>query len=98
MGFSIKISPVAQRNIRAAVRYYLLNVSEKVASLFLEDLESSLETLTLNPYFQKIYGQNRSLPLKKFPFILIFTIDENEKIIRLKAVFHTSQNPEMYPE
>lgn len=98
MGFSIKISPVAKKNIRAIVRYYLKNVSEKVVSLFVEDLESSLKVLTLNPYFQKIYKQNRGLPLKKFPYILIFTLDENEKIISLKAVFHTSQNPEMYPE
>jgi toxin ParE1/3/4 len=35
--------------------------------------------------------------MKKFPFIVFYTIDEELKIIIIKAVFHTSQNPIKYP-
>ncbi len=35
--------------------------------------------------------------MKKFPFIVFYTIDEDLKIIVIKAVFHTSQNTDKYP-
>jgi len=35
--------------------------------------------------------------MKKFPFIVFYTIDEELKIIIIKAVFYTSQNPIKYP-
>ncbi|WP_354359720.1 type II toxin-antitoxin system RelE/ParE family toxin [Pedobacter sp. UYP30] len=40
----------------------------------------------------------RGLPMKKFPYIIFYTISEEQKTIIIKAVFHTSQDTEKYPK
>ncbi len=42
-------------------------------------------------------NENRGLPMKKFPYMIIFKMDEPEQTVFMKAIFHTSQNPEKYP-
>jgi len=48
-------------------------------------------------YYQKIHNDFHRLPLKVFPFIIIYKIEKDAEIIKIFRVFHTSQNPEKYP-
>ena len=77
--------------------YYKEKDSLKVAQNFLKDYEKTLYKIKQNPYYQIYYKNFRGLPLKKFPYIVFYTIDENLKVITIKAIFHTSQNPGKYP-
>lgn len=36
--------------------------------------------------------------MKKFPYVVFYTIDEVIKVIIIKGIFHTSQNPNKYPK
>ncbi|CAM3269629.1 hypothetical protein EMST110833_05175 [Empedobacter stercoris] len=36
--------------------------------------------------------------MKKFPYIIFYTLDEYNKIIYIKAVFNTHKNPVKYPK
>ena len=35
--------------------------------------------------------------MRKYPYLILFEIAEKEKEVLIKAVFHTSQNPDKYP-
>lgn len=98
MSYRIVLTPIAKINIDQATAYYKTEVSVSVAKLFIEDYRKSFKTIVINPYFKIYFNNFRGLPLKKFPYILFYTIDENLKIITLKALFHTSQNPTKYPK
>ena len=97
MGFDLQITPTAKIQVKEAVVFYRQKASAKIAKNFLKDYEKALQTIKLNPYFQIYYKNFRGLPLKKFPFILIFSVDEKAGLITINAVFQSSQNPEKYP-
>ncbi|WHF51552.1 type II toxin-antitoxin system RelE/ParE family toxin [Chryseobacterium gotjawalense] len=98
MVYKIVLTPDAERQLDDAVTYYKKVVSTKVAKLFLQDYKKTYMDILKTKYFQFFFEDFRGVPMKKFPYIIFYTIDENQKIIIIKAVFHTSQNPEKYRE
>ncbi len=36
----------------------------------------------------------REAKIKTFPYLVIYRIDEEEKVILISSIFHTSRNPE----
>ena len=51
-----------------------------------------------NPFFEIKIKNYRVLPLSKFPYIIIYKILEDTKIVDIVSIFHTSQNPKKYPK
>jgi len=98
MNYRVFVTPDALQNLDDAVYYYKNTASAKVASRFLGDYKNTLAKIVETKYFQVFFENFRGLPMKKFPYIVFYTLDESQKIIMIKAVFHTSQNPEKYPE
>lgn len=93
MAFSIVIDPRAIRDIQEAIDYY----DEQQAGLGLRfevSLNQQLLILKKNPFFHKRYDDIRCLPLKKFPYMVHFTIDEKKHLVIIRAVFHTSLDPQ----
>lgn len=97
MNYKIIVSPIASKNIKNAVSYYVEEVSKKVANDFIKDFKKTYKTLQKNPFYQFHDNNYRFLPFSKFPYIAFFIVDEPSKTVFLNAVFHTSQNPEKYP-
>lgn len=98
MSYKIVLTPDAVQNIDDAVDYYKKVVSTKVAKLFVEDYKKSFKDILNTKYFQIFFENFRGLPMKKFPYIIFYTINEEQKTIIIKAIFHTSQDPEKYPK
>jgi len=96
MAFEIFQYPEADQDILAAVNYYK-EISNSIASNFEKQLSKAYDQLERNPFFQIRYDDVRVLPLKKFPYIILFHIDEIKKIVFVISVFCTHQNPEKYP-
>ena len=97
MSYKIVVTPDAFENIDNAVNYYKNIASAKVAKSFIDDYKKTFKDIQETKYFQFFFQDFRGKPMKKFPFIVFYTIDEGLKIIVIKAVFHTSQNPSKYP-
>jgi hypothetical protein len=38
------------------------------------------------------------LPVKKFPYMVHFTIDEVQQVVTVRAVFHTALDPKKWKE
>ena len=96
MDFSFKFLPNAEENIEDATDYYA-GISMKVLRNFNRQLDLSINRILINPYFHKRYKDVRAFPLKKFPYIIFYEVDEEEKMIYILSVFCTHQNPEKYP-
>ena len=68
------------------------NISKKVAEKFISDLKKVTNYLEENPLLFKIaYKDFRQVPLKKYPFILLYKI--SDKQVKIYRVFATKQNP-----
>jgi len=95
IGFAVLIEPKAIDDMQKAINYY----DEKQVGLglkFERCIHDRLKLLEMNPFFQIRYKDVHCLPLKKFPFMVHFTIDEIRKLVIVRAVFHTSLNPQKW--
>ena len=97
MPYSISITPTASQQIDEALEYYIYKANKKVADNLLNQIFDTFKLLEVNPYFQIKAKNYRSFVLRKYPYILFFEIMEETQIVKILALFHTSQNPEKYP-
>lgn len=92
MSYSIEIAPGAIQDIQEAIDYYeeqQIGLGEKFEYV----LNKQIQRLEKNPFFRIRYDNVHCLPLKKFPFMVHFTLNEKGKLVTIRAVFHTSINP-----
>ena len=97
--YNILIEERANSEIdHASGYYYSLPInSKKAVSDFLNEIHQKINFLKINPYFQIQVKKYRSIPLRKFPFIIIFEIEEPSKTVRILSIFNTYQNTDKYP-
>ena len=90
MNYKIRISSLAKSHIKE-------EASLKVAQNFVKDYKQTLQKIKQNPFFQRYYKNFRGLPLKKYPYIIFFQVDENRKLISINAVFQGNQDIDKRP-
>lgn len=73
---------------------YYESLSKGLGTKFYNDFEDYVETLKTFPFFEEKYNIVRTLPLKKFPYTIHFTVDELEKIVSIQAITNNYQNPD----
>ncbi len=95
--YNIEVGSRAKFEIEEAFDYYNNLPYDQLGEKFLNDYLLTIELLEINPFFQKRFNNYRVIPLNKFPFILIYFILEEQKLVFIESVFHTSQNPKKYP-
>lgn len=83
----------ALQDVQNIIEYYETK-SLDLGRLFSDELDSSLLLLSKSPFFQIRYSEIHCLPLKKFPYMIHYRVDENKKLILVSAVFSTHINPE----
>lgn len=95
MAFKIKIEPDARLDIQESIDWY--DKQQKgLGKKFHAPILNSIERLVKSPHFEMRYDNVHCLPLNKYPFMIHFTIDEAQKIVVVRAIFHTSLNPEKW--
>lgn len=95
MAYKVVLSKSAQRDIKEVLDWY---AGESIAALerFVESLDRRLEEL---PERSESFGlvkqrpRFRKVKLQKFPYYIVFRINENRPIIFIAAVVHTKRNP-----
>jgi hypothetical protein len=93
--FEIIILSRAEIEIDEISDYYE-SIVEGLGFRFYFELRSYIDTLHTYPFFQNRYDTIRILPLKKFPYSIHFTVDENNKIVTIHAITCDYQNPDDY--
>lgn len=93
--FKIKIETGAHQDIQEAIDWY----NQQQAGLgrkFHTEVKASFNELKSHPFFQVRYDSVRCLPQKKFPYMIHFTVDEENKWIVVRAVINTSRDPKIW--
>jgi len=92
MSFRLRILPPAREDIQESIRWY----NQRQAGLgrrFHAELKEFLELLSKNPMFENRYDEVRCVPMRKFPYMVHFTVEEDDRVVVIHGVFHTSLHP-----
>lgn len=91
--FTVLFQNEALLHLQKAIDYY--NIQQpKLGKRFALIVKKTANQLEINPFFQIRYDNIRCLPVDKFPFMLHFIVNEEQKWVRIYAILHTSLNPE----
>jgi len=90
--FKLQILSRAKLEVEEASQYYE-SKSKGLGKVFYLEFKSYSKTLKSIPFFEEKYNIVRILPLKKFPYTIHFTVDENEKLVSIQAVTSNYQDP-----
>ena len=93
MSYKVSLSPNAVKELNQSIDWY----NEQKAGLgkrFYSKVSTTIKTIKKNPYaFELRLKEFRIVPVKVFPFVLVYFVVEPKEII-ITAVFHTSRNPD----
>lgn len=90
--FEIIILLRADLEVDEIAEYYE-SLSSGLGTKFFNEYQDYVETLKTFPFFEEKYNIVRILHLKKFPYTIHFTVDQNEKIVTVLAVTSNYQDP-----
>lgn len=95
MKFTVKSQPEVKNDIQDGIDWY--NSKEVgLGRKFHSSVKAHIELLERDPFFQVRYRNVRCLPMKKFPFMIHFTLDEHKKLVIIHAILNTNLNPEIW--
>ena len=67
---------------------------EGLGERFFNAIVNKSELISSDPHlFKTSYNKYHEVLLDKFPYLIIYTINDRQKIVRIMAIFHTSRNP-----
>lgn len=93
MTYSFVLRDEAVREYTEAFIWYE-EQQDGLGQVFKRAIQNKLKSICDNPVHYKISYKNYHEALAdKFPFLIIYTVDEKAKLITVMAVFHTSRNP-----
>jgi hypothetical protein len=95
MEYYFQLTPKAKEEFVDAYNYY----EEKINGLgdkFRKEVYHFISLIISNPFHYPLKSKKqREVVLKKFPFLILFRIEENTKIIYVSSIFHTNRNPKL---
>lgn len=92
MTYNVFIETRAREELEAATIWYEENLSG-LGIRFTDAFSDIIDYLEKNAHSHpKIEGEYRQLIMKKFPYFVIYKIENDA--VKIIAVFHTSRNPE----
>jgi len=93
MNYQYVYAPVALIEYKDAIRWYDAH-SNLVAENFVIAVKEKIESICEDPLRYRISFKNyRETSLKKYPYYLVYFIDERKKIIVISSVYHHKHNP-----
>jgi toxin ParE1/3/4 len=93
MPYTILVTPTATDDIAVAIEYYNL-VATDLGYRFADLVAEYFDRIADLPTASAIRYKNvRCKPMKRFPFLITFTIDEVAHAVNILRVFNTYQEP-----
>lgn len=95
MAYRVLLEPDALKDIQDAIDYYDKQQSG-LSTKFESVLNEQIGLLRTTPHFQVRYNNVRCVPIKHYPYMIHFTINEENQSVIVRAVFHTSLDPKKW--
>lgn len=93
MGYQHYFEPRALKEYVAAIKWYKKR-SDKAAANFVKEMDDAISIICTDPFrFRISYKLFREISLKKYPFYIIYSIEETKKQVLIFSVFHHKRNP-----
>ncbi len=92
MAFKVNTEPEALEDIQEGIDRYNKQQPD-LGRKFHSEVKVYFKKPKVNPFFQIHYDNVHCLPIKKYPYMIHFTINETDKIVTIKAIFNTSKDP-----
>ncbi len=92
MNYKLAFHPLVNRDVQEVISYYN-SKKEGLGIDFFNELQREYRTLKINPLFQIRYNDIRCLPLKRFPYMIHYSVDTLTKVVFIEAVYNTAKNP-----
>lgn len=96
MSYNLKIDIDAFNDIQRTFEWYELQ-SKGLGLRYKNQTKKQINALKKDPYLFSIkYNSIRCRKIEKFPFLIHYEINEENKTVTVFAIFHTSRNPEIW--
>jgi toxin ParE1/3/4 len=93
MAYIVYVSPTALKDLQAALEYYN-EKSENLGYRFVELVDDYFKRIADFPTTSSVRYKNiRCKPLVTFPFLIMYTIDEERKTVNILRIFNSHQEP-----
>ena len=90
---NISFTETARRQIREITMFYARE-HRSFGVAFIEALDRSLRLLVENPQLgHRVGARHRKLSLRRFPYMLIYSVDDENDRIQLSVVCHQRRRP-----
>jgi plasmid stabilization system protein ParE len=94
VAFQYKLHPAAQEDYEASASWYLKR-SLKAATNFVKAVDKSLKLICDDPKrYRNEYRNYFEFNVQKYPFTIVYTIEESLQKIIIIAVYHQKRQPE----
>lgn len=93
MSYKLLYTPIALIDYKASANWYMVR-SSKAAENFVTEIKNCTRAICNNPLqFKSRYKNFRETSLKKYPFYIIYFVDEVNKAVIVTAIYHHKRNP-----
>ena len=95
--YNVLPSKDAEIDVKEILEWYE-NICPKLGADFYDEVLMKFETIVAKyPKIAQIVHKNaRKLSLNRFPYNLIYTIDETKKEVRILAIVHDKRDPRIW--
>jgi plasmid stabilization system protein ParE len=94
MKYTLIVSTRAEREHLKIVDWYTRR-SFQATENFLLELKDTFDKITTAPFHYRSPKKNyREIRMKKYPYYVVYSINEHKKQINVLTIYHTSRNPE----
>ena len=87
---NLRFLDLAEEEMTEAARTYE-DQAVGLGERFLDEVEGCVDLLLDRPYIERRFGQFRRFPLRKFPFALIYALEDGDLVVA--AVSHHRRRP-----
>jgi mRNA-degrading endonuclease RelE of RelBE toxin-antitoxin system len=94
--YKIIVDPNASRELVEYIDWYN-NAQPGLGTKFYKQIKLTVNRLQKNPLaFPLKYKTSHTALVRKFPFMIHYIIDKENNIVVIKAILHTSRDPDIW--
>lgn len=93
MSYAYFFDPAAAKEYEDAFEWYQER-SEAAADILIIEVEETTRAICEDPYrYRETHKNLHEVSLKKYPYYLIYLIDEVKKVVTIISLYHHKRNP-----
>jgi plasmid stabilization system protein ParE len=93
MAYNYVFDPIAADEYEEALKWYEER-SETAADNLIISIQNAINAICTDPYrYRNTYKSLRELTIRKYPYHLVYFIDDESKIIIITSFYHHKRNP-----